>query len=298
MKRLLIIGCGDVALRMLPALRSRYRIFALTHTRERLGLLRARGIVPVPGDLDHPDTLGALGGLAHDVVHFAPPPNRGPRDCRTVNLLAALTRGGSLPRHLVYISTTGVYGNCDGELVVETRTPRPATERAKRRADAELRLRNFSRRTGMAVSILRVPGIYAADRLPLERLRAGLPVLTAEEDSYTNHVHADDLANIVVAALRAGKPCRVYNATDDSSIKMGDYFDHVADSFGLPRPPRVPRADAMQRLPANLLSFLGESRRLSNQRVKRELRIKLRYPTVKEGLAEAVRIQSAEVRPA
>jgi len=131
---------------------------------------------------------------------------------------------------------------------------------------------------------LRAPGIYSAERLPLQRLREGTPALQADEDSYTNHVHADDLARMAVAALSFGAPGRLYNASDDSVLKMGDYFDLVADRFGLPRPPRVSRAEAAQRIAPNLLSFMGESRRLSNHRIKRELRLKLRYPTVGDGV--------------
>ena len=288
MKRLLIIGCGDVALRMLPALAGRRRIYALTHSRERHAMLRGRGVLPIAGDLDRPNSLRLLAGLADEVVHAAPPPGDGLRDTRTANLLAALAKARSLPQHIVYISTSGVYGDCGGEWAAETRPLKPMTERARRRADAERRLREFGRRNGVRVSILRAPGIYAAERLPLSRLEAGLPAPMPDEDPYSNHVHADDLARMVLAALHSGKPCRVYNAADDSALTMGEYFDHVAASFGLPPPPRMPLAEVAARVPAVTLSFMGESRRLSNQRVKRELRVKLRYPTVEDGIAAAV----------
>jgi nucleoside-diphosphate-sugar epimerase len=136
--------------------------------------------------------------------------------------------------------------------------------------------------------ILRVPGIYAADRLPLERLRTGTPALTTEDDAYVNHVHADDLARVALAACHRGYANRMYNVTDDAPQKMGDYFDLVADGFGLPRPPRVTRAEAERLLPQNLLSFMRESRRLVNRRIKRELRTRLRFPTVTEGIAAAL----------
>jgi nucleoside-diphosphate-sugar epimerase len=288
MRRLLIIGCGDVAARMVPLLRRRYRIYALSRSTQRFVTLRALGATPVLGDLDRPQTLDAVAGLAQDVVHFAPPPSRGLRDTRTAHLIAALARAQSLPQQLVYISTSGVYGDCGGDAVDETRPPRPATDRARRRADAERRLRRWGARSGVRVSILRVPGIYAADRLPLARLARGTPALRAEEDAYVNHVHADDLARMVIAALHHGHPNRSYNAADDAPQKMGDYFDLVADRFGLPRPPRIARADAERELPENLLSFINESRRLVNARIKRELRFRLRYPTVHEGIAAAV----------
>jgi nucleoside-diphosphate-sugar epimerase len=293
MRRLLIIGCGDVALRMVPLVRNRYRLYALTRDRAHFPQLRALGVRPVWGDLDRPDSLASLSGLAHDVVHFAPPPRAGVRDTRTGRLIAALTKGESLPQQLVYISTTGVYGDCAGALVDETRPLHPQTGRAKRRADAERQLREWGSRTGVRVFILRAPGIYAADRLPLARLERGTPALTAEEDAYVNHVHADDLARMVVAALRHGHPNRSYNAVDDLPQRMGDYFDLVADRFGLPRPPRIAREEARRVMPPQLYSFMSESRRLVNRRIKRELRVALRYPSVHEGIA-AARRQSAE----
>lgn len=287
MKRLLIIGCGDVGLRVALLLRTRYRIYALTHHAERVAELRRNGLMPLFGDLDRPDTLAGLAGLAHDVIHLAPPPARGRGDARTAHLIAALARGRSLPRHFIYISTSGVYGDCSGGLVAETSPLRPQTDRAYRRADAERRLREWGTRTGVRVSILRVPGIYAADRLPVARIERGTPALQAQDDSYVNHVHADDLANMVIAALHHGQANRSYNASDDAPQKMGDYFDLVADRFRLPRPPRVTRAEAKSVMPENLYSFMNESRRLDNGRIKQELRVRLRYPTVREGIAAA-----------
>jgi nucleoside-diphosphate-sugar epimerase len=285
MKRLLIIGCGDVGLRTALLLRKRYRIHALTHSLERVAELRRHGLMPMYGDLDLPHTLDGLPGLAHDVIHLAPPPPRGRIDTRTAHLIAALARGGSLPQHFVYISTSGVYGDCGGAVVDETSPLRPQTDRAHRRADAERRLRDWGARSGVRVSILRVPGIYAANRLPVARIERGTPALLPQDDSYVNHVHADDLAGMIVAALHRGQANRSYNASDDAPQKMGDYFDLVADRFRLPRPPRVTRAEARSVIPENLHSFMNESRRLANVRIKQELRVRLRYPTVREGIA-------------
>ncbi len=284
MRRLLIIGCGDIALRVLPQLRNRYRIYGLTRDRARAAVLRVNGVLPIVGDLDDAATLGALAGLAHDVLHSAPPAPHGARDTRTSHLIAALAKAKSLPQHLVYISTSGVYGDCAGQLVDETRALRPQSARARRRADAEQQLRQWGRRSGVCVSVLRAPGIYSASRLPLARLKSGTPALRAPEDGYSNHVHADDLARMAVAALRFGNSGRLYNASDDSVLKMGDYFDLIADRCGLPRPPRVSRAEAAGVVPPALLSFMDESRRLSNLRLKKELRFKLRYPTVGDGI--------------
>jgi nucleoside-diphosphate-sugar epimerase len=295
MRRLLIIGCGDVAMRMLPLVRDRYRIYALSHSPDRFARMRESGVVPILGDLDRAATLAPLAGLATDVVHTAPPQPRGKRDLRTARLIAALAKGESLPQHLVYISTSGVYGDCAGEYVDETRPVRPHTERALRRVDAERQLRQWGARAGVRVSILRAPGIYAADRLPVERLAKGTPALREADDAYVNHVHADDLARMIVAALHRATPNRSYNAVDNVPQKMGEYFDLVADTFGLPRPPRVARADAAASIPGPLLSFMNESRRLSNERIKAELRFRLHYPTVQDGIAAALAAQRRAV---
>ena len=292
MKRLLIIGCGDVAMRAIPLLTRRYRVFALVRNPAYREKLRALGVLPISGDLDDRSSLARIAGLADAVLHFAPPANNGARDTRTRHLLAALSRG-ALPTQLVYIGTTGVYGDCGGAIVSESRPLHPQTARAQRRADAERRIRNWAKRNHVKASILRVPGIYAADRLPLARLRQAcpeqgrrsLPCIIDSEDGYTNHIHADDLARIAAAALRYGKACRVYHASDDSQLKMGEYFDAVADALGLPHPPRVSRAEAQRVLPETLLSFINESRRLTNQRMKRELRVRLHYPAVADMLA-------------
>jgi len=290
MKRLLIIGCGDIARRALPGLIARYpKVLALVRTESSADYLRTLGVVPIAGDLDRPHSLHVLSGVADIVLHCAPPPGTGSRDTRTAHLIASLARARNLPRRLVYLSTSGVYGDCRGERVSETRPLRPVNPRAVRRVDAESQLRTWGRRSRVAVSILRVPGIYAADRLPLARLRAGTPAIRAQEDSHTNHIHADDLALIVIRALQFGRPGRAYNVNDDSRLKMGDYFDLVADRFGLTRPRRIARRQAEQELPATLLSFMRESRQLENRRMKDELRVALRYPTVADGVAAAVR---------
>lgn len=286
MKRLLIIGCGDIALRAIPSLVQRYRVYALVRNPAHREKLRALGVTPVAGDLDERASLARIAGLAHAVLHFAPPQATGECDTRTRNLLAALSRG-ALPRRLVYISTSGVYGDCAGDRVSETRPPRPQTLRAQRRMDAERQIRAWAKRNRVCAAILRVPGIYAANRLPLERIRQGAPAIEADEDGYTNHIHADDLARIAVAALRFAKPNRVYHASDDSGMKMGDYLDAVADASGLPRVPRISRAGAQRVLPESLLSFMNESRRLTNERMKRELKVVLRYPAVADGLRSA-----------
>ncbi len=324
---LLIIGTGDVAWRALPWLLRRFRVFALCRSAESVLRWRAAGAVPIQGDLDHPATLRRLAGLAPYVVHAAPPAQDRTGDPRTRRLLATLQQGRMLPRRLVYISTTGVYGDCCGARIPESHPRRPGNARALRRLAAEQGLRrqclgyrpdqrrplsrgvpgrdrlsswNATRdrvaatghgqarrpgRRGTSLVILRAPGIYAADRLPLARLRAGTPALLAAEDGYTSHIHAEDLAtSVCLACFRSGGG-RAFHVCDDTELRMGDWFDLVADHFHLSRPSRISRSQAEQTLPPALLSFMRESRRLENRRLKTELRMQLRYRTVQDGLA-------------
>jgi len=285
-ERVLLVGCGDVGVRVAAQLQGRVRLLALTSSAGRVAELRALGITPLVGNLDRPSSVNRLAGLATRVVHLAPPPESGEGDPRTLALVRALRRR-SLPQSLVYGSTSGVYGDCAGEFVTETRATNAHTARAERRISAENCVRFLGRSTTVTSTVLRIPGIYAPNRVggtPRERLIKGTPVLQADDDVFTNHVHADDLARICIAALWRGTPQRIYNANDDSVMKMGDYFDLAADLYGLPRPPRVPRSTAPQYMSLLLLSFMSESRRMDNTRLKKELRLLLRYPTVEQGL--------------
>jgi nucleoside-diphosphate-sugar epimerase len=275
MKTLLLAGFGDIARRAAPRLEAR---FALVPLSRRYG-----------HDLDRAETLAAL-PAPHAVLHCVPPPNAGVVDTRTTQLLAALAKGRILPARLVYVSTSGVYGDCGGARVDESRAVHPQTDRARRRVDAERQLAQWCREHGVSLVILRAPGIYAADRLPLARLRAGTPVLHAEEDVYTNHIHAEDLAAIAVRALEDTASAGIYNASDDSEIRMGDWFDLLAARAGLPRPARIARAEAAGRIAPELLSFMSESRRLVNRRMKEDLGVRLQYPTVYDGVPHLAEI--------
>jgi len=284
--RLLIVGCGDVGLRVLPRLPRHWQVLALTSSPARCAELRAAGAQPWVGNLDDPATLRRLSGWADRVLHLAPPQASGAEDLRTRHLLQALSRARA-PQRLVYASTTGVYGNCAGARFDESRPTAAATDRARRRVDAEQQLRAFGKEKVCRVTILRVPGIYAGDRVgghPRERLLRGSPVLRTEDDVFTNHIHADDLARACVLALLRGPAQRVLHVCDDSELLMGDYFDLAADLCGLPRPPRVSREQAQQLMSPMQLSFMSESRRLLNRRLKSELRLRLRYPLPQQGL--------------
>lgn len=289
-ERVLIVGCGDVGLRVARLLPSSLQRLATTSSPDRVSALRSAGVRPLVANLDEPDALRRLAGVATRVLHLAPPPSSELADWRldprTRALVRALARR-SVPATLVYGSTTGVYGDRQGRWTDETTPANPQTPRAWRRVDAEAAVHWLGRATGVRTTALRIPGIYAPDRpggTPRERLLRGTPVLRPEDDVFTNHIHADDLARACLRSLWRARPQRNINVVDDSDLRMGDYYDLAADLYGLPRPPRVARADAVERLPLMLLSFMSESRRLRNERLKQELGLRLRHPTVASGL--------------
>lgn len=288
--RVLIIGCGDVGQRVLKLLPSARHPSALvlTSSANKIAFLRQQGARVLQGTLDDEATLTRLAGIATHVLHLAPPaPTGGSEDKRTRYLLRALAKRGGLCK-LVYGSTSGVYGDCAGELVSELRPVNAQTPRAMRRVSAEQAVKAFGQTFGVPITVLRIPGIYAPNReagTPKARLEQRAPVLQASEDVYTNHIHADDLARACVAALWGRANHRTVNVNDDSVLKMGDYMDLAAALYGLPKPPRLSLTQAKAQLSPMRLSFMQESRRLDNTRLKIELGIALRYPTPAQGLA-------------
>ena len=278
--RVVILGCGDVGLRFARQFGDRLRLFGVVRRAEAMTEVRQAGALPLQIDLDTHKALRRLKGLGARVLHSAPPPASGNDDPRTRHALAAMADS----RVWVYLSTSGVYGDCAGRWIDETRAVAPRNDRAIRRVAAERRLRAATARGAIRATILRVPGIYAGDRLPIERLQRGTPALIESDDVYTNHIHADDLARIAFTALWRGRAQRVVHAVDDSDLKMGEYFDAVADAHALARPNRLPREALRQAVSPMLWSFMSESRRLSNARLTRELRVRLIYPTVQSFL--------------
>ena len=280
--RVLIIGCGDVGIRLLPILVKTHKVYVLTTQESKRSLLKSLGASTILGNLDDLKSLQRIAKLAPSIIHLAPPNSEGQRDLRTRNLIKVLSKG-AITQKLIYVSTSGVYGDCKGDYVDETRILAPTNPRAHRRMDAESQLRAWGVHQNVQVTILRVPGIYASNRIPIERLKAKTPALRTEEDVFTNHIHADDLARIVLYAYFRGLPQRVINATDSSWLKMGDYFDLVAKTFGLSAPQRVTFEELRSRVTPQMLSFMKESRRIQNKRLS-ELGIKLQFETVEDFL--------------
>lgn len=308
--RLTVMGAGDVGARLIAQLAGRLvrhiAILAVTRRSEQALRLRALGARVLALDLDDRRGLRRIGAFSQRLVHLAPPAPTGSTDPRTRNLLSALAataarRPGATRRNRtlrlafvpgwIYASTTGVYGDVQGASIDETRTVNPNSDRAQRRVAAEHTWRAAGVSGAARTVIIRVPGIYAADRLPIERLKKGLPALRHEDDVYTNHIHAEDLARILWLAMMRGRTNRIYHAVDNSDLKMGDYFDQVADAQNLPRPPRRSRTEVAAQVSPAMLSFMQESRRLKNSRLRDELRVTLDFPTVADALHEAGRIR-------
>jgi len=283
--RALIIGCGDIGRRLASLeLAAGNGVVALARSEMAADRLIDYGMGVVSGDLDVPDSLQDLPSGAAVLYYLAPPPPVGAGDPRLDAFLAALSPD-ALPERLVYISTSGVYGDCQGAWVDEDWPVNPQTERARRRLSAEISLRAWGEDHGVPFVILRVPGIYGPGRLPVERIRQGIPVVCEEQSPYSNRIHADDLAQACFAAGRLGKPGGTYNVSDGRPTTMTDYFFQVADLLGLPRPPVITMQAAREALSPGMLSFLEESKRLDIRRMIEALQVTLRYPDLASGLA-------------
>lgn len=280
-----IIGCGDIGSLIAGAWQARGNsVSALARSAATAERLQALGIATVSGDLDQPESLATLPVGGSLLYYLAPPPPRGIEDSRMRHFLASL-ESTSAPRGIVYISTSGVYGDRNGAWVNEETPPHPQADRARRRLDAENTLSTWCRQHGVPLTILRVAGIYGPERLPLERLRAGTPVLRPEECGYTNRIHVADLVAICLAAGERGEGIHLFNVSDGHPGTMTDYFFAVADALGLPRPAVITMAEAEQQLTPAMLSYLRESRRIDNKKLLRELPVTLRYPDLASGLA-------------
>lgn len=263
------------------------RVAALARSEDTAGRLKAHGIEPIRGDLDDPRSLDGLPAQGTLLYYFAPPPPRGTTDPRMEAFVLALGSPG-LPERVVLISTTGVYGDCGGAWITEDWPPNPQSDRARRRLDAENALRRWSEATRVPIVILRVAGIYGPGRLPEMRLRSGEPVLREDVSPWSNRIHADDLARACVAAARRGKLGAIYNVSDGHPSTMSDYFFRVADLLGIPRPPTITMEEAGRALSPGMLSYLAESKRIDNRRMREELGIEPLYPTLESGLPSCI----------
>lgn len=288
MENILIIGCGYIGKRVARLeQREGNRVTALVRSGESAKTLEELGIKAITGDLDQHETLPHLPVENAFIYYFVPPPSQGTEDPRIKTFTAQISKP-PYPKTAVLISTTGVYGNCNGEWVTEERPAAPRVDRARRRLSAEKELRDWGKKTLVPVVILRVPGIYGPGKLPVKRLKEGLPVLRLEESPYSNRIHADDLAAACFAAARKGHDGCVYNISDGHPTTMTDYFYKTADLLKIERPPAISLEEAKKKLSKEMLSYLAESKRLDNRRMREELGVKLKYPDLESGLPSCI----------
>ncbi|SFM45847.1 Nucleoside-diphosphate-sugar epimerase [Ectothiorhodospira mobilis] len=283
MTPVVIMGCGYVGERLARTLQAGgRRVLAVVRSAHRAEALRTRGIETLQADLDTGEGLDSIPLMGALVLHSVPPPSHGDRDPRTQGLAAACRRNP--PERIVYLSTTGVYGDREGASVDDLTPPAPATDRARRRLDAEGQLRALEGETGVPVVVLRVPGIYGPGRLPLHAIRAKQPLIRPEEAGPGNRIHVDDLVALCAAALDHGPGGETYNVGDGDHRSMTAYFQAVADAAGLPHPPCMGMAEAEGHLSPMMLSFLRESRSVRSARVLTDLGVQLRYPRMEAGI--------------
>jgi len=286
MKSVFIVGCGDIGERIAGLCSEKnISVTGLVRSAESIKRLQQAGIEPIQADLAQTDDLATLSVAVSMVFYLAPPPDEGESDPLIRHFLAAISTH-TLPEKLVLLSTTAVYGDCQGEWINETHPANPQTARGQRRLDAERIVQEWSTNTGVPVVILRVGGIYGSGRLPIERIKQGLPILHEAESPYTNRIHQDDLAQVCMAAAERGKSGEVYNVSDGQPGTMSRYFKDIAQAYHLPMPLEISLMEAQQAMSAGMLSYLKESRRLDNGKMMGELGVVLQYANLEMGLAK------------
>ncbi len=283
-QEIVIVGCGDIGCRVGGILSEQgQKIIATAKTEERAKELQAKGFATIVGHFDYQEDTPELPLQGRQVYYFMPPQGGGKSDYRMLNFCRKLS-ADNIPSKIVYLSTSGVYGDCGGALVTEETPINPQTARAMRRASAEQQLQEQAEKLGFELVILRVTGIYGPGRLPVARIMQGHPVLTPEDASFTNRIHAFDLVQICLAAMERGGNGEIFNVCDGQESSMTDYFNAVADLHQLPRPEQLSLAEAEKVMNPLMLSYQKESRRMANQKLKEKLGIELMYPTLEEGL--------------
>jgi len=276
-----IVGCGYTGLRLARRTRATGAVVRGFATSEAsLAAIEAAGALPIRLDLDGPPQ--PVDCAAEIVYYSVPPAPTGTADARFERFLQQAV---GRPQRVVYLSTTGVYGDARGASVDEETPPAPSTARAVRRLAAETLLRRWADSRGISWCILRIPGIYGPGRLPLERLRRGDPAIQPGEAGPGNRVHVEDLVSACVAAGVAPQAHgRLYNVTDGSDDTLTDYLQRVARICGLPSPPLVSRDEAKRLASASAWSFAGESRRVDNRRMVRELGVTPAFTDLDDGI--------------
>lgn len=291
LKPSVIFGCGDVGRRIAKELNdgssSDSQINAYANSIQSQQQAAKLGVACQIIDLDNLVTNSDIDYSvcpASELYYTVAPQKDGLTDRRSESLIKHFMAADIRPAKVVIISTTGVYGDCNGEWVCESSPTEPQTERGQRRLDLERQWLSWGESQKVSVVVLRVPGIYAFSRLPRARLERKTPVVRASECGFSNRVHADDLARMCILAMRKAPAGEIYNATDGVPGKISEYLQAAAHALGYPPLPEISMSQARQQLSQGMLSYLSESRKISNQKLVDELGYQFLYPDFKEGI--------------
>ena len=282
-----VFGCGDIGRRTVKWLLSSgvdaENVYAYVNTSKSAELCARMKVIALTVDLDK--TIRDV-SLCHeaDLYYTVPPQKSGDLDQRSRALLENWQDNKITPKKVVLISTTGVYGDCDGQWVDESTPINPHSARAKRRCDSEEVWLKWGRSNKVPVIVLRVPGIYSFSRLPRQRLIKRTPVVNPQECGFTNRIHADDLAQVCVKAMELGVGGEVFNVTDGTPGKISEYLQAAAHVLGMEPLPQISMREAHKVLSAGMLSYLGESRKISNKKMLEDLDVVLNFPDMLQGI--------------
>ena len=287
--KIAIVGCGDVGLRIAQRLRisgvTMQKILPIVRSEasQKQLLVDFSETIRLDLDKEHKVAQTLLSEIS-ELYYLVPPQKSGDYDLRSQQILKLLANYGTSLRRIVLISTTGVYGDCQGEYVTEETPLNPTTPRSQRRADMEKQWLSFAKQQQCILSVLRVPGIYSFSRLPRKRLEAQAPIVDPEECGFTNRIHADDLAMICTNVMSKQTGTDIYNATDGKPGKMSQYFIDVAEFLGLAKPQVMSFAEAEEIVTTEMMSYLRESRKISNKKLLATFKLKLVYTDYREGM--------------
>lgn len=283
----LIFGCGDVGRRIV-----RFLLDEGAEPKEISGLVNSEISKSKAADLGISTEIVDLDCLENDLFvchqtqmyYTIAPQKSGREDLRSSAVIKQFEKNGILPMKVVLISTTGVYGDYKGEWVDEQSEASPQTDRGKRRLSSEQQWLEWGSRNFVSVSVLRAPGIYAYSRIPRQRIAKKIPVVSAEECGFTNRVHADDLARACIQTMDKAVHTDIYNVTDGRPGKISEYLQAAAKVLEMPPLPEISMQQAQQELSEGMLSYLSESRKISNRKLIDELGFELLYPNFRIGL--------------
>lgn len=278
----LIIGCGyvgeKVALQLMQ-LESNHNVYATVGSSSKAATLTIQGIKTQAINFDAEDiTALTIPREPYRLLYLVPPSREGEKDTRLQRVLNILqTRP---PVHFVYMGTSGVYGDCQGDWVNESRIPNPTSEPSKRRLHAEKIVDRWSATQQCSRTLLRVSAIYGPERLPIKRIREGRPAVNADESAWSNRVHIEDLTTICIKALAREGLNEIFNVSDGHPTTSEEFISTIARALGMPLPSSISLKQALcEATPAQRI-YLTESRRLDNRLLLQKLDLRLRFPTI------------------